>query len=291
MFPSIYEITKEDYPLQLQQIEKLPKHLSVIGTIPGPEYKFLCVVGSRKYSAYGKSVCWRIINGLKGHPIVIVSGLAIGIDSIAHEAALANNLKTIAFPGSGLDEQVIYPRQHLHLARRIVENGGALISSFPHDFKSTKWTFPVRNTLMAAISHGTLIIEAVQGSGSLLTARDALEFGRDVMAVPGSVYSDYSFGPHMLMKNGATPVGTAKDVLEMLGCNTETLVTQTVDIESLALSPIEKQIVAELQISALSATELLDKTFLPISTFNMIASQLELQGIITQSGGMYRMNL
>lgn len=214
---NIHKIQKQNYPFLLRQITQLSDEMDVIGTIPPDSYKFLCIIGSRTHSSYGKESCRRIILGLRGYPIVIVSGMAIGIDSIAHETAIDAGLKTIAFPGSGLHQSVIYPYSRKPLAQKIVDSGGALISKFPLFQKATDWTFPVRNRLMAGISHATLITEARRGSGTLITATYSEEFNRDVLAVPGPIDSELSYGSHMLIRRGATPITSSEDVLEALG--------------------------------------------------------------------------
>lgn len=214
----IKRITFNEYPLLLRQISNPPKFLDVAGAdIPSEEYKFLCVVGARNFSEYGEQVCRHLISGLRGYPIVIVSGLAVGIDSIAHESALYANLKTIAIPGSGLDESSIYPSSHFNLAKRIIDSGNTLISPFEPEQKSTIWTFPSRNRVMAGISHATLIIEGRIGSGTLLTSNHALEFNREVMIIPGSIFSETAQGPLSLLKEGAIPVTSSKEILATLG--------------------------------------------------------------------------
>ncbi len=211
-------IRKEVIPHQLKQISNPPQTLYIHGTLPDKNTKILCIVGARHHSAYGEKVCKELIQGLKGYDICIVSGLAIGIDSIAHKAALDSGLKTIAFPGSGLDTSVIYPLRHRDLAQEIVDRGGALISEFSPLQKAMKWTFPQRNRLMAGISQAVLIIEAERKSGTLITSKYATEYNRDVGAVPGDIYSPLSEGPHMLIRLGATPITSSKDILELLGC-------------------------------------------------------------------------
>jgi DNA protecting protein DprA len=210
-------IRKEQYPYLLQRITALPAQMDMIGTLPPETHRYLCVVGSRKYSDYGKEACEHVIAGLAGYPVVIVSGLAIGIDSIAHESALKAGLKTVAFPGSGLSKTVLYPYSRLHLARRIVEAGGALLSPFKRGQEGAFWTFPTRNKLMAGMCHATLIIEATAQSGTLLTAADTAEFGRDLLVVPGSIFSPSSIGSNALLRDGGTAVNCAEDVLEALG--------------------------------------------------------------------------
>jgi DNA processing protein len=295
----INKITKAEYPITLRNIPSIPESMDIIGSLPSPEHKYLCVVGARKFSDYGKDACTKLIAGLNKYPIVIVSGLAFGIDSIAHEAALEAGMKTVAFPGSGLKPENIYPRAHLGLAERIIENGGALLSPFKPDQVWTSWTFPFRNRLMAGISHATLIIEARAHSGTLLTADYAMEFGRDVMTVPGSIFSDLSYGPHMLIKRGAIPITSSEDILEALGFDLPkgNLITdkksdvsfpQNQSLLDLSLSPHEKMIVDHLRHKPLSSSDLIEKIAIPSSMFNIIISELELRGVVLQSEGIYQ---
>ncbi len=280
--------------------------MDIIGTMPPDEYKFLCIVGSRTYSTYGKDACKKLILGLRGYPIVIVSGLAVGIDSIAHEAALEAGLKTISFPGSGLDPSVLYPSSKRYLAEQIIKSGGALISRFNQLQKSDIWTFPSRNRLMAGISHATLVIEGRHGSGTLGTAKYAEEFNRDVLAVPGPIDSELSYGPHMLIRRGATPITSSEDILEALGFTDTTRYddekrvpkkhsrsnrsTQlTINLDQISLSPDEKAICTLIKDESLSATELIEKTSLPVSLFNITVTELEMKGFVSEEGGRYRM--
>ena len=181
MNSSIRTIKTAEFPESLKEIPQVPEKLYIVGTLPDPHaYYYLSVVGSRKYTSYGREAAERIIKGLAGYPIVIVSGLATGIDGIAHRAALDAGLLTVAFPGSGLDASVLYPRTNLALAKEIVEAGGALVSEFEPNFRAAPWTFPQRNRLMAGISQGTLVIEAEERSGTLITARLAVEYNKNV---------------------------------------------------------------------------------------------------------------
>ena len=214
----IKRITFNEYPLLLRQISNPPKFLDIAGAdIPGDEYRFLCVVGARNFSKYGEEVCKYLISGLKGYPIVIVSGLALGIDSIAHQSALDAGLRTIAVPGSGLAKESIYPSSHFNLATKIIDSKNTLVSPFEPEQKSTIWTFPSRNRVMAGMSHATLIIEGRIGSGTLITANHALEFNREVMIIPGSIFSETAYGPLSLLKEGAIPVTSSKEILATLG--------------------------------------------------------------------------
>lgn len=154
-FPITY-IKEEEIPLQLREIPRPPQKLSIRGKLPAPYNIGLCVVGSRKYSSYGKMMCEKIIEGLKGYPITIISGLALGIDGIAHTSAIKAGLSTLAVPGSGLREDVLYPRSHFDLALSILKNNGCLLSEFEDDFKATFYSFPQRNRIMAGLSKQSL---------------------------------------------------------------------------------------------------------------------------------------
>src|SRR3989338_1983810 len=155
----IRKIKRKDFPPQLLEIPQVPDALYIKGTLPSDDTLLLCVVGSRKYTEYGKEACEKIIAELRGYPIVIVSGLALGIDAIAHRAALAAGLQTIAFPGSGLNPNVLYPASNFGLAENILKAGGALVSEFEPDFKATPYAFPQRNRLMAGFFFSKLVIK------------------------------------------------------------------------------------------------------------------------------------
>src|SRR3990167_2571253 len=213
----IKKLPKEKFPKALLEIPQPPEDLWIIGELPRENLVYLCVVGSRKYTSYGKEACEKIIGGLKGYPIVIVSGFAMGIDTIAHKKAMQAELKTIVFPGSGLSDEAMYPKTNVRLMNEVVNNNGCLISEFKPNFKATQWSFPMRNRLMAGISKATLIIEAEERSGTLITARLTTEYNRDLLVVPGSIFSPNSKGTNKLLRLGATPVNSSEDVLEALG--------------------------------------------------------------------------
>jgi DNA processing protein len=157
-----------------------------------------------------------LLASLEGEDVVIVSGLALGIDGLAHRSALKNKLMTISIPGSGLHEKVLYPSSHKNLAKEIITSGGALISELPHETPAAIWTFPMRNRIMAALSDAVLFIEAEEKSGTLITARQALELGRDIGAVPGDMFSPTSFGTNMLIREGASPITSPEDLFDLL---------------------------------------------------------------------------
>ena len=211
------KLLKSQFPKALLEIPQPPETLWVIGKLPPENLIYLSVVGSRKFTSYGKEACEKIISGLKGYPIVIVSGFAMGIDTIAHKKAMEVGLQTVVFPGSGLSDSAMYPKTNVKMMREIFESGGCLISEFEPDFKATQWSFPMRNRLMAGISKAVLIIEGEERSGTLITARLATEYNRDVLAVPGSIFTANSKGTNKLIRQGATPITCAEDVLEALG--------------------------------------------------------------------------
>ena len=215
LFP-ILDVPPADFFPTLREIPQPPKALNYRGALPSPHLTLLSVVGSRKYTSYGKQVVDELIDGLKGYPIGIVSGLALGIDSLAHEAALRNNLYTLAIPGGGLGDDVIYPASHKNLAHRILNAGGGLMSEYAPDFRATEWSFPQRNRIVAGVSKATLLIEAAEKSGTLITARMTVDYNRELLVVPGSIFSATSAGVHQFLKLGATPVTCAKDILEVL---------------------------------------------------------------------------
>ena len=280
-------INFKDFPKLLKEINDPPSRLYIEGVIPSDGLKWLCVVGSRKSSHYGREICEELIAGLKGLPIVIVSGLALGTDGIAHEAALAAGLKTVAVPGSGLDEEVLYPRSHFQLARKILESGGALLSEFEPNTIATPYTFPQRNRIMAGLCHATLIIEAADRSGTLITARLASDYNRDVLAVPGSVFSQSSYGPHMLIKKGATPIICSADIIEALGLKTKEKQTDKNPEEKYADCGEDELQIIKMLCSPLPKDELIQELLphLSISQINITLSILEIKGLIKETLG------
>jgi DNA processing protein len=216
--PPITILPHHEIPDRLKRTHPSPKRLYVRGNMPDfSRYKCLAVVGARKFSPYGAQACRELVMNLRGYPIIIISGLAIGIDSISHQAALDAGLITVAVPGSGLNDDVIYPKQKRGLAADIINQGGCLISEYPPDMRADVWTFPERNRLMAGLCDAVLVVEAEQKSGTLITARIALDYNKDVLAVSGSIFSTLSEGPHFLISQGATPIRTSRDIVEALG--------------------------------------------------------------------------
>lgn len=221
LMQEIHSISKEIFPpflLPLLEIPECPKKIFYDGVLPEKtsSIKVLAIVGSRKHTRYGKEMTQRLIDELRDYPIIILSGLALGIDGIAHQKALEVGLVTMAIPGSGVAHKNIYPSLHKNLAKEIVQNGGALVSEFEPEMKAAQWTFPKRNRIMAGFCDAVLVVEAEEKSGTLITARLALEYNRTVLAIPGNIDSSTSKGTNWLIKQGAAPITQAEDILGAL---------------------------------------------------------------------------
>ncbi len=208
-------IQDESYPKLLKEIYAPPVILYIRGSFKPNDNFSLGVVGTRKLSNYGQQITPIITSKLSKAGITIVSGLAKGIDTIAHQTAIKNNGRTIAVLGSGIDSKSVYPAINKYLAEKIVENG-AVISEFPINTKPLAQNFPQRNRIISGLSLGILVIEAPEKSGAMITARNALEQNRDVFAIPGDILSNNSLGPNSLIKMGAKLVTKTSDILEEL---------------------------------------------------------------------------
>lgn len=272
-------IDHDRLPQTLLEIPEPPKKLYIRGTLPDANHTFITVVGARKYSSYGRRACEKLITELKSAPITIVSGLALGIDAIAHRAALNAHLQTIAVPGSGLDDSVLYPRSHVGLARDILASGGTLLSEYEPTFRATKWSFPRRNRIMAGLSDATLIIEAGERSGTLITARLALDYNKTVLAVPGSIFDEASKGANTLIARGATPVRSGTDILDALSLTAE---PETVDYSD--CTELEKDILAAL-LSPKTRSDLSNELEHEPSEISASLTSLEIKGFISEQGG------
>lgn len=284
----IRKMDKKEFPKALLEIPQPPKTLYIRGNLPEGNFTYLTVVGSRKYTSYGKETCQKLIHGLKGYPIIIVSGLALGIDSIAHRSALDSGLTTISFPGSGLDDFALHPQTNVRLAKEIQESGGCLISEFEPDFKATLYSFPQRNRLMAGMSKAVLVIEAEERSGTLITARMALDYNRDILAVPGSIFSSNSNGTNWLIRQGATPITSSEDILEALGFSIEKRILS--DEEKYADCSKEEMKIIELLREPMARDELVRASGMPIAEANALLSIMEIKELIKEELGEIRKN-
>lgn len=297
----IKELTRDNWPERLSEIPEPPKKLYYAGQIPDYENKFLCVVGSRKFSSYGKEAVEYLVGGLRGQPITIVSGLALGIDSIAHRAAMKNNLITIAMPGSGLDPKALHPQTHIQLAEEIVERGGTLISEMEPEEKASLlthntsdkkvfWSFPRRNRLMVGISHAVLVIEAGLKSGTLITARLTTDYNRDLLSVPGSIFSSTTEGSNLLLKLGAAPAREPEDILEVLQLdNRQQIIDFSKDKKNYSDCSKEELKIIELLSEPKERDDLIRLSELNIGEAQTLITLLEMKGYIKESLGEIRL--
>lgn len=279
----ILTIKDESYPARLKQIADPPAMLYVKGEILGKDELCLGVVGSRQYSSYGKEAALKLAGELAAQGITVVSGLALGIDTFAHQAALSAGGRTLAVLGSGVGEKAIYPANNRKLAAKVIEHG-ALISEFPLEEHARPQYFPMRNRIISGLSLGVLVIEAKEKSGALITANQALEQNREVFAVPGSIFASNSQGTNNLIRQGAKLASRAEDILEELNI---------VPIKDLAKKKIEMQNPQEQMIFNLIADSSeplhVDKIIilskLNAAIVSSCLSLLELKGLIKNIGG------
>lgn len=268
-----------NYPGLLAVIPDPPKVLYYLGTPPDEllsERKVVAIVGSRKVSNYGRNVTEKLAASLAGKGIIIASGLALGVDGLAHEAALAAGGKAIAVLAGGLDN--IYPASHQSLAKRILETGGTIISEYPPGSEPFKPNFVARNRIISGLSHAVLITEAAEKSGSLHTAQFALEQGREVLAVPGNITSPTSVGTNNLIKIGATPVTSPKDVFSALGLKEE-------DSEKPMAANEAEAVILELLRGGTNDIDLLfSSSGMGQTSFNQTLTMLEISGKIRPAG-------
>jgi DNA processing protein len=286
---NIFELNRNQWPALLTEINDPPKRLYCIGTPPPKKAIYLTVIGSRTPTDYGCDCVHQLVTGLAGYPIIIVSGLAIGIDGLAHEAALEVGLKTISFPGSGLNWNAIYPYQHRSLADKIISAGGCLLSEFKHEQTGTFWSFPQRNRLMAGCSQATLIIEGRLKSGSLITTKQAFEYNRSVLALPGAINNPLSDGPNMLLRTpSATAVTCSKDILEELGLEANELPPLISPERLAALDPTSQRIIQALEKGSTNKDNLCRDLNLPMIALNPLISFLEIDGLVKTNGNVVR---
>jgi DNA processing protein len=268
-------------PNLLKNISSPPKNIYYIGADIETLLKMprLAIVGSRKVSSYGSHVTTQLARQVAGQGIVIVSGLAFGVDALAHRAALDAGGLTIAVLPGPLDN--IAPRTHRRLAKQILESGGALISEYPCSYPVKRENFIARNRIVSGISDAVLITEAAQKSGSLHTARFALEQGKDVLAVPGNITSATSQGANSLIKAGATPITSVSDVLYALGLD----ITQMETSRRLkGANQAEDTILGLLKSGVSDGDELHKGSNLLINDFNQTLTMLEITGSIRPLG-------
>ncbi len=274
-------LTDPAYPALLKSIHNPPSALYVRGSTDVLQAKsYLAVIGGRKPTAYGRHVTEQLIQGLAGQDVVIVSGLALGLDAVAHRAALEAKLPCIAVLPAGLD--TVYPRSNERLGLDIIDHGGALISEYPPDHPPQKNYFIARNRIVSGLSHGVLVTEAGQKSGTLHTVKFALEQGRSVLAVPGNITSAMSEGANQLITRGARAALSHEDILDELGV---TSIANNTQATLFGDTPAETTILHILQREGIcGGRDLLERSDIDVQEFNQSITMLEINGRIKALG-------
>jgi DNA processing protein len=281
---NVVAVDDKKYPKLLKEIYT-PPHLIYYKGELGENNEFnIAVVGARKYTTYGKMAAERIAEDLAQNNLTIVSGLALGIDALAHGATLKVNGRAIAVLGSGLDKQNIYPSSNRYLADKIIDSGGVLISEFPIGTAPLKHHFPQRNRIISGLSLGALIIEAGEKSGALITANYALEQNREVFAVPGSIYSPTSHGTNELIKKGARVVTSANDIIETL--DLAQITTYIDNKKIIPETPEEKKLLNHLAKEPMHINDLIRLTKLDTNVINSTLTIMEMKGMVKNLGNM-----
>ncbi len=278
----IIALGDDEYPASLLQLNDAPLVLYVVGQPSSLSAAQIAMVGSRTPTSGGRDNASAFARELAQQGWLITSGLALGIDTAAHQGALSAGGQTVAVIGTGADR--IYPAQNKALAHRIAENG-CIVSELPLGSKPLRSHFPRRNRLIAALAQATVVVEAALSSGSLITAREALDLGREVMAIPGSIHNPLSRGPHQLIRQGAKLVETVADVLEELGVSGMTLASVSTDEP--ALDDDDRLVLEAMGYDPVSPDQVVDRTGLKPEAVAGMLLRLELQGQIESLCGGY----
>jgi len=283
---NIQVITIKDdcYPKLLKEIFNPPALLYIKGNLDNLNHKFnLAVVGTRKVSNYGRQITPTLVKPLVQNGFSITSGLALGIDALAHQAALEVQGKTMAVLGSGLDNNSIYPSSNRYLAQNILNHGGTIITEFPIGMLPLRHNFPTRNRIIAGLSLGTIVIEAAETSGALITAYCALEQNREVFAVPGSLLNRNSLGTHKLIQKGAKLITSYQDVLDELNLQE---VKNFISNQKVLPATLEEKIILEtLKNEPTHIDQIIKTSQLPVSLVSSCLSLMEMKGLVKNLGG------
>jgi len=272
----------DDYPDPLREIPAAPPLLFVRGKLEPVDRWSVAVVGTRRLTAYGRQVTRDLVAGLVHNGITVVSGLARGIDAVAHRTALEEGGRTIAVMACGIDK--IYPPEHRDLARQIIDGKGAVVTDYPFGSDPEAGHFPARNRIISGLSLGVLVVEAGQRSGALITSRFALEQNREVFAVPGNINSPVSVGTNRLIQQGGKLVTRVEDILEEL--NLKMVAEQAVATVILPETAEEAALIEQLSGQPIHVDDLGRLTGLPSSLVSSTLTMMELKGMVQQVGGM-----
>ncbi|MEE9498876.1 MAG: DNA-processing protein DprA [Nitrospinaceae bacterium] len=286
----ILTIEDPQYPFLLKSIYDPPPVIYYKGTFLDERSVPLAVVGTRKASSYGRMVAEKLCAALSEMGVCIISGMARGIDTIAHKSALKLGNPTVAVFGCGLD--YTYPPESGSL-RRQIEEQGAVISEFPMSTKPDRNNFPARNRVISGLSHGTLVVEAGEKSGALITAQFALEQGREVFAVPGNIYSSESRGTHALIQMGAKLTDSPEAMVEELSDSVLELLKERKNrvLESIELNPKEEHLMSLMSVQEQHIDRVIENSYLSPAEVSATLVTLELKGVIRQTDGkMFTMN-
>ena len=277
--------TDDDYPELLKQIYNPPMTLFYKGDLLRCNFnRTLAVVGSRKASEAAKTVLAKILSEFKGTDICIVSGLALGIDSCAHKAAVNNGISTVGVIASGFD--FVYPSQNRDLYKKIENESGVIFSEYWPTFQPLQWRFPHRNRIVTGLSKGTLVAEAAIKSGALISANLCLEQNRELMCMPGLLTNPNTEGIYKLIKNGAAVITRAQDILDTLGWQVEIKQPKPQEAaESLDLSEKEQNVFEQIAVESCSFDTILARTGMDFGELTLVLTNLELKGYIKMTDG------
>lgn len=281
---SLITIKDKNYPKMLKEIYNPPFLLYVKGELKNEDEYAFAIVGARRCSDYGRQVTRDLAASLAQNNITVVSGLAMGIDGVAHSGALSvSGGRTIAVLGCGIDRASIYPAENRGLVEQIINERGAIISEYGIGTPPLKQNFPSRNRIISGLSLGVLVVEATITSGSLITANSALEQGRDVFAVPGSIYNKNAEGPNSLIKKGAKLVEKIDDILEEL--HLRNVVSKIEASEIIPESEEEEKVLKYLELESHHIDEIARETGIAISDLNAVLTTMEMKGMVRNMGG------
>jgi len=275
--------TDSDYPKNFKNLNSAPAVLYYRGDLTILNNKTLGVVGSRKISVYARQIMPELLKPLAGLNLTIASGLAYGVDKLAHQIALDISLPTVGILGSGLNWKVFYPQDNRKIAEQILESGGLIISEMPPSYEAMPFDFPRRNRLIACLSDAVLVVEAADKSGALITGRLAAEQGKDVLAVPQNINSANSGGTNRLLQNGATIALSSQDISDSLGLNGKQTINIKAQLPNLTIT--ERQIYNFLSTEPTSLDQLIEENNFEQNGIGGVLINLELKGLIKNIGG------